>query len=54
MRFLNRTAVVDWQAIAGLRDRLIHHYASVNWEIVWRVVAVELPKLKAALKGPAR
>ncbi|MGQ0675090.1 MAG: HepT-like ribonuclease domain-containing protein [Rhodospirillales bacterium] len=45
---------IAWREVAGMRDRLIHHYISVNWEIVWRVVTDELPKLKAALTGPGR
>jgi len=25
---------VDWGPIAGMRDKLIHHYFGVNWEIL--------------------
>jgi uncharacterized protein with HEPN domain len=45
---------VDWQAIAGMRDRLIHGYFGINWKIVWNVVAEELPKLEDALTGTGR
>jgi uncharacterized protein with HEPN domain len=48
--FKDKCAGIEWSEAAGLRDRLIHHYASVNWEIVWHVVTIELPKLKTALK----
>jgi uncharacterized protein with HEPN domain len=37
------------QDIAGMRDRLIHHYAGVNWEIVWDVIQAKLPELKGQL-----
>jgi uncharacterized protein with HEPN domain len=40
---------IAWQDIAGMRDRLIHHYAGVNWEIVWDVIQTKLPELKAQL-----
>ncbi len=40
---------VPWQSIAGMRDRLIHHYFGVNWDIVWSVVQDELPALAAKL-----
>ena len=38
---------VAWTLIAGTRDKLIHHYFGVNWEIVWNVVQEKLPSLKA-------
>jgi uncharacterized protein with HEPN domain len=30
-----------------MRDKIIHHYFGVNWEIVWDVVTNRLPELKA-------
>ena len=29
---------LEWQAMAGMRDRLIHGYFGVDYEIVWDVV----------------
>lgn len=40
---------IPWRSMAGMRDRLIHHYAGVNLDIVWQVVSVELDELSRAL-----
>ena len=40
---------IGWNEIARMRDRLIHHYFGVNWEIVWDVIQNRLPEMKARL-----
>ncbi|WP_367356375.1 DUF86 domain-containing protein [Mesotoga sp.] len=40
---------IPWRAIAGTRDRLIHDYSGVNFDIVWAVIVNDLPSLRARL-----
>ncbi len=45
---------VEWQSIAGMRDRLIHGYFGVDYDLVWDVVRNKLPGLKDQLEKIVR
>ena len=47
--FKNQHQEIPWRKIAGMRDRLIHHYFGVDYDLVWAVVKENLPDLKPKL-----
>jgi uncharacterized protein with HEPN domain len=41
---------IPWRDIADLRNRLIHGYDSVNFDILWTILREDLPPLIARLE----
>jgi uncharacterized protein with HEPN domain len=44
-----RSSDVDWRAIAGFRNVLVHDYLGVDATAVWKMVQQDLPRLKDAV-----
>ena len=41
---------ISWRAVAGMRDRLIHHYWDTEVEILWQTIRESLPPLKQVIQ----
>lgn len=45
---------VPWSAMAGMRDKLIHGYATIELEIIWKTVEEEIPRVRRQMKTVRR
>jgi uncharacterized protein with HEPN domain len=40
---------IPWRQMIGMRNKLVHHYFGVDWEIVNDALKNELPEIKLKL-----
>lgn len=48
--FRDQYSEIPWKDMAGMRDRIIHGYDTVNLEIVWATVKNRIPELKPEIQ----
>jgi uncharacterized protein with HEPN domain len=48
--FCKQNGDIPWQAICGMRDRLIHGYVTVNYNVVWDTISSKVPELLIRLR----
>ena len=41
---------LPWSQIAKTRDKIIHFYFGVDYEVIWEVVKKRLPEIKAVIE----
>lgn len=49
--FRKKYAHLDWKKIAGMRDKIIHFYFGVKWDIVWGVIKDKIPALSIQINS---
>ncbi len=42
---------IPWRGIIAMRNRLIHGYDAVDLDVLWRIVAQDLPPVVAGLNA---
>jgi len=41
---------IPWKEMAGFRDKLIHFYFGVKYELVWQAIKKRLPRIKSLIQ----
>jgi len=41
---------IPWKTMVGFRDKLIHFYFGIKYDIVWETIKSKLPELKEKIK----
>jgi len=42
---------IDWRAIKGLRNRIVHEYFGLSLAVIWAIVQTDLPMLAQQLSN---
>ena len=41
---------IEWKDIAGMKDKLVHEYFGIDYELVWDVIKNEIDELELQIK----
>jgi len=47
----DRHPEVPWKSLAGVRDKMIHHYFGLNYDIIWTIAAEQFPRLSPLIRA---
>ena len=48
--FRQKNPQVAWKRMAGMRDKLIHEYFGVDYDVVWDVIINQIPLLHSEIE----
>lgn len=49
--FRKRHTDIEWKKISGMRDKIIHQYFNVDYELLWDVIKTKLPEIKNKIEN---
>jgi len=41
---------IPWKKMAGMRDKMIHEYFGIDFEMLWKTVKEDIPPLRVAVR----
>lgn len=41
---------IPWKEMAGFRDKLIHFYFGIKYELVWHTIKIRIPQVKPVIQ----
>ncbi|MDK2789710.1 MAG: hypothetical protein PWP15_217 [Methanothermococcus sp.] len=41
---------IPWKGMAGVRDKVIHGYFGVDYDIIWKLIKVRIPQTKPLIE----
>lgn len=41
---------IPWKEMAGMRDKLIHEYFGIRYDVIWKTITLRLPQIKPLIK----
>ncbi len=50
MSLRDRYPDIPWKAMAGIRDRIIHAYDRIDYDIIWNAVRHEFPQIRPMIE----
>lgn len=45
-----RETDIKWTVVVGMRNKIIHEYFGIDYEVVWGTIHEDLPKLKESVQ----
>ena len=51
--FAGKNTDIDWRGIAGIRHKIVHDYAEIDFDTIWDILQNEIPGALVKLKALA-
>lgn len=48
--FKSKHSNIDWEKLRGFRNRIVHDYFGIDYEIVWNIISNTLPEFEDSIK----